>query len=627
MEALNSESGARYMFRRALLPIPFAAALFVLAACGNSNNNTPPPAAASSPAGAAVSPQDSLATATPIKHLVVIFGENRSFDHYFGTYPTAQNPSGEPAFTPAAGTPTPNNLEQGTLLSTNPNLNPNNSASFSTIPAGGGAAVVTTSVPMAPFRLDRSQANTEGQNHNYTAEQLAYDNGAADLFPLYTGNNTVSTTGAFGEQGLVVGFYDGNTVAAMWNYAQHFALNDNAYTDTYGPSTPGAIEVISGQNNGIVPANGAAQVGNIIPDNASGFTLIGDTDPTGDICNTSTASGQGQFGPNNKNIGDLLNAKNITWGGFMGGFDTTAKNENGTTGCKRTTFSGTLNSSPTDYVPHHNWFQYYPTTANLAHTRPTSVALVGMTDPKDSTATPVHHEYDVNDFFAAVEAGNFPSVSYIKAPSIGDAHPGNSDPLDEQAFDVKVVNFLMQQPDWKNTAVIITYDDSDGWYDHRYIAPKTSSSDTEQVQGGYNIGAQTPAGPAVNGAQGVATGADQVNGVGSCNAPGSVPGVGVTGATVNGRCGPGTRVPFLVISPFAKVNTIDDTQISQASVVKFIEDNWLGGQRIGNGSNDATTGSIMSMFNFTTTAPNAPLYLDPAIGTPLAAAPAGSATP
>jgi phospholipase C len=625
MEALNCESGARYMFRRALLPIPFAAALLVLSACGSNDNSTAaaPPTGASTPAGPAVSAQDALTTKTPIKHLVVIFGENRSFDHYFGTYPTAKNPAGEPAFTAAAGTPTPNNLEQNNLLTANPNsINTNNNVSFTTLPSG----VITTSIALNPFRLDRAQANTEGQTHDYTAEQLAYDNGAADLFPLYTGNNTVSSTGVYGQEGLVVGYYDGNTVSAMWNYAQHFALNDNAYTDTYGPSTPGAIEVISGQNNGVVPANGAAQVGNIIPDNAGGFTLTGDADPTGDICNTSTASGQGQFGPNNQNIGDLLNAKNITWGGFMGGFDTTAKNENGTTGCARTTFSTVLNSSPTDYSPHHNWFQYYPTTANLAHTRPTSVAVVGMTDPKDSTSTPVHHEYDVNDFFAAVEAGNFPSVSYIKAPEIGDAHPGNSDPLDEQAFDVKVINFLMQQPDWNNTAVIITYDDSDGWYDHRYIAPKTSSADTTQVKTGFNFGPQTP-GTAPSGAPGVATGADQLNGVGSCNAPGSKPGVGVTAAAVNGRCGPGTRVPFIVISPYAKVNVIDDTQISQASVVQFIEDNWLGGQRIGKGSTDATTGSIMTMFDFTKTTPNAPLFLDPAIGAPLATAPAGSATP
>jgi hypothetical protein len=47
-----------------------------------------------------------------------------------------------------------------------------------------------------------------------------------------------------------------------------------------------------------------------------------------------------------------------------------------------------------------------------------------------------------------------------------DGHPGNSDPLDEQEGNVQLINFLQQQPEWKDTAVIVTYDDSDGWYDH-----------------------------------------------------------------------------------------------------------------------------------------------------------------
>ncbi len=60
------------------------------------------------------------ATATPIKHLVVIFQENMSFDHYFGTYPHATNPAGEPQFRAAPGTPSVNGLTHG-LLTSNPN--------------------------------------------------------------------------------------------------------------------------------------------------------------------------------------------------------------------------------------------------------------------------------------------------------------------------------------------------------------------------------------------------------------------------------------------------------------------------------------------------------------------------
>src|SRR4051795_241349 len=87
-------------------------------------------------------PPDSV---SPIKHVVVIFGENESFDHYFGTYPKATNPAGEPRFTAAASTPSVNGLNEA-LLTHNPN-----SAN--------------------PARLDRSQAVTCSQNHGYGAEQ------------------------------------------------------------------------------------------------------------------------------------------------------------------------------------------------------------------------------------------------------------------------------------------------------------------------------------------------------------------------------------------------------------------------------------------------------------------------
>jgi phospholipase C len=73
---------------------------------------------------------------------------------------------------------------------------------------------------------------------------------------------------------------------------------------------------------------------------------------------------------------------------------------------------------------------------------------------------------------------------------------------------------------------------------------------------------------------------------------------------------------------------VDDTQVSQASVVRFIEDNWLGGERLGGGSFDATAGSIMNMFNFTGSAgANTTLFLDPSQGTPVSMPPAINMTP
>ena len=67
-----------------------------------------------------------------------------------------------------------------------------------------------------------------------------------------------------------------------------------------------------------------------------------------------------------------------------------------------------------------------------------------------------------------------------------------------------------------------------------------------------------------------------LNGVGNCGTPGGTPVAnGLSGQPVNGRCGPGTRQPFVVISPYAKKNYVSHVQISQASIPQFIEDNWL----------------------------------------------------
>jgi phospholipase C len=509
---------------------------------------------------------------TPIKHLVIIFNENRSFDHYFATYPNAGNPSGEPAFHAMRHTPLVNNLANTNLLVNNPNL---------TNPANGAGAA-------DPFRLDRTQANTRSQNHAYTAEQQAYDNGAADLFPKYTGRGTAGGAGAFGTNGQVMGYFDGNTVTAIWNYAQHFAMNDNAYTDSYGPSSPGAINVISGQTSG---AQAVVNTSGLVADGQGSYSMIGDPEPANDVC-SNTGSGTLMSG---KNIGDMMNDAHITWGSFMGGFNVDLINANGTTGCGRSTHSDVVASDVVDYIPHHAWFQYYESTANWTHARPSSIAAIGHTMWKGHL-DPANHNYDLEDFYAAVKAGNFPAVSYIKLPAHQDAHAGYSDPLDEQEGTVKLINFLQQRPEWKDTAVILTYDDSDGWYDHAYAKPITASYDPN---------------------------ADQVNGAGLCGAgPDAQPAAeGLDGQPVNGRCGPGTRIPFIVISPYAKQNFVSHTRISQASVVRFIEDNWLHGRRLLGGSVDASTGSIMDLFDFHHSCRSDKLFLDPTAGTPVSRAP------
>ncbi len=501
-------------------------------------------------------------TATPIQHLVVIFQENVSFDHYFGTYPNATNPRGEPKFVAQRGTPAVNGLSGG-LATANPNLNPAN---------GTGAS--------NPFRLDRSQAATNDQDHNYNAEQLAFDSGLMDLFPLNTGTAgpPPSGSGVTQTNGLVMGYYDGNTVTALWNYAQHFAMSDNSFGTTFGPSTPGVINLVSGQTNGVVATlNGTGDEVSGGPDGS--LTMVGDADPIGDVCSASTRA-QGTMG--GKNIGDLLSAAGVSWGGFMGGFNLSIVNSNGTTGCQRSTTSSVTGVTEVDYIPHHSFFAYWKSTANSAHTRPRSLAEIGH-------AGPAKHEYDILDFYAAAAEGNLPAVSFLKAPGYQDGHAGYSDPLDEQTFVVDTINFLQALPTWSSTAVVIMYDDSDGWYDHAM-------------------------GPIVNQSTGPA---DALTGPGSCGSGAiALPGIGGSkNPHALGRCGYGPRQPLLVVSPWARRNFVDHSVTDQTSVIRFIEDNWLGGERIGQGSFDGIANSISQNFDFTKVRSDGFLFLNPSTGT------------
>jgi phospholipase C len=528
-------------------------------------------------AGPVTDPAASLPTATKIKHLVVIFGENVSFDHYFGSYPKAANNAGESPFVAQPNTPTPNNLVTP--------LDPTNKFAALTgvdLMGANPTAANTTNGTGAtnPFRFGPTQAATQDMGHNYKPEQQASNAGKMDLFPAFVGTAGPPPGLDAGPQittGAVMGFYDGNTVSALWAYAQDYALNDNSWTTTFGPSTPGAINLISGQTNGFAKTNhqpfGATHA---VADGNGDFSLIGDADPLGDVCST----GADQVTMAGKNVGDLLSAANVSWGWFEGGFDLTITNANGTTGCARQTNqtvpAGAYSSA--DYIPHHQPFQYYASTANPAHWRPSSVTAVGNTLEDDGKTTdPANHQYDSHDFFDALHAGNFPAVSYLKAPAYQDGHPGYSDPIDEQAFIMQVVTAVESSGDWSTTAIVIAYDDSDGWYDHQ--APTIVNTSATAVD-------------ALNGAGTCTSGAQQGG------AAPTTPLLGNAGKPAQGRCGYGTRVPLLVISPFAKKNYIDHTLTDQSSVLKFVEDNWLKGARIqAGGSFDTIAGTIQNMMN------------------------------
>ncbi len=500
-------------------------------------------------------------TATPIKHVVVIFDENVSFDHYFGTYPSAANTDGT-TFHAKPFTPTVNGLyasikhsgPTGPLLTSNPNL-------------------------YNPQRLTHSEALTSDQNHGYTPEQQAEDNGKMDMFV----QDTESATPAAGcgvefcPPGIVMDYYDGNTVTALWNYAQYYSMSDNNWDTTFGPSTPGALNVISGDTEGASALTPTWSPTPSQPATSSAIhdgSMNGDVDPYFDTCSDNSHATAGALGLlSGENIGDLLNAKHVTWGWFQGGFAPTSTDSIGAV-CG-STHNNIVGATDPDYSPHHNPFQYYASTANPDHLAPSSLAAIGRTDQ-------ANHQYDLSYLTDALEGtggAKLPAVSYVKAAEYQDGHPGYSDPLDEQTFLVNTINAIEKSRYWPSTAIVITYDDSDGWYDHQ--APTI-----------------------INGSS------DATTDTALCTS------VAVTVGTNNDRCGFSQRLPFVVISPWTRENFVSHNLTNTASVVRFIEDNWLQGERIP-GSFDAVSGSLDAfggVLDFRTFPHFAPLILNPTTG-------------
>ena len=532
-------------------------------------------------------------TTTPIKHVIVIFQENVSFDHYFATYPFAANStSGEPSFEAAPDTPAVNGLLTG------PAAPPNNP----TLNISGTGTV-------QPFRLGRNQATTCDMDHNYTDEQAAYHAGQMDLV-LQKLSSTAANCAP--DKSTVMGYFDGNTVTALWNYAQHFAMSDNFFNTTYGPSSPGAINLVSGNTYGVLKAGtpptptlldsivvnapgidqttglpgfkNVTVAGSNSNFNTGAGSIVGDPRPAGDDCNPLGSTQVAITFPS-KNVGDLLNAKGVTWGWFQGGFAATTVS-NGIAACS-SIHRASDGSVKQDYIGHHEPFNYFPSTQNLHHLPPSSPAKVGHTDQ-------AKHQYDLSSLFTINNVSGassrtyditgfrpgvtLPAVTYIKAPGFMDGHAQYSDPLLEQHFLVQLINAVMKSKYWEDTAIFITYDDSDGWYDHVYpplVNPSALNADAAH--------------PASN---------DALTAPGQCGVP-------LSGA-VMGRCGYGPRLPLLVISPYARTNYVSHTVTDQSSLLRFIEDNFNLG-RIDQaapksvaqgGSYDQIAGSLDDLFDF-----------------------------
>lgn len=480
-------------------------------------------------------------TTTPIKYVVVIFQENNSFDHYFGTYPNALYPSGEPVngtypagespFTPLPNTPSVNGITPA-------------------VSAVSGSA-------NPPFRLDRSQAVTCDQDNGYNAEQNAYNSGLINLFPVNTQFESGPPTpcGTYASD-LIMGYYDGNTVTALWNYAQYFAMSDNFFDSEFGVTEEGHQNLIAGQTHttSTLPASAAGLVVN--------GSMIANVEAGYDACVSATSKVPVVM--SSTNVGDLLNGGGISWGWFYGDFPESSTTYGTTTHITSSQCSTT--PSGQTYNSHYAPFMYYATTTNQYHLPPTSAAAIGTSTDQ------ANHNYSLVDFQNALNAGNLPAVTFLKAETSETGHPSKSDPLSEQTFLVDTINTLMQSPFWPQMAIFITYDDSDGWYDHVMppILNHSNDATNDTVAGSlYCYGGSTGAPPQLGG--------------------------------FNDRCGYGTRLPLIAISPYAKQNYVDHAVTDTSSVLRFIEDNWNLGRIPSPGSFDALAGTLDGLFDFTDT--------------------------
>ena len=545
-------------------------------------------------------------TKTPIRHLVVIFHENITFDHYFATYPLAENAAGEPNFVAHDDTPSVSGLSTAGLLSpNNPNLE-------------------------QPFRLDRSEAFTCSQDHNYTDEQKSVDGGLMDKFVQATAHLGL---GCRTNGSTVMGYFDGNTVTALWNYAQRFAMSDNNFDAGFGPSTVGALNLVSGQtgNAHMALTFAGGKVATFTP-----VTVTGDPDPALDDCGNDkggTVTGKGTAEARARISATCSTPRTSRGAGSRAASRRPRRRSSiptarpirrrparprirGTRACptppredgNTTVPPADIHGPVTDYSPHHESFQYYASTRNPHHLRPASVAEIGH-------AGRANHQYDMTDFYAALQAHSLPAVSFVKAPAYQDDHPGNSDPLSSQTFTVDLINALQQSDDWQDTAVIIAWDDTDGWYDH-LTGPVINQTafDTGTNNGTFNANdSYIPTLP-LSASTAPAT-------------PSAIPTSGVCGAPAGGaaatppRCGYGIRQPYMLISPWAKHNFVDHSLTDQTSTVAFIEYNWNTGfidgptpLPAGQGSLDRLAGSILNMFDFDDKPDTSPYILDDATG-------------
>jgi phospholipase C len=391
-----------------------------------------------------------------IKHVVVIYLENHSFDNLYGEFAGANGLSaaGSAQITQVDATGTPYNF----------------------LPSIPGSSAFPLNLPNNIFNIDQYVPNdqeTPDVLHRYYQEQLQIDGGKMDKFALY--NSTA---------GLSQGYYK-TSLLPLLSVAQQYTLCDNFYHSAFGGSFLNHIWLIAAASPVFpnAPASLIAQLdasGNLIKDGA--------VTPDGFVVNTSFSVNAphpatvpvANLVPNQTipTIGDRLNEKKVSWAWYSGGWD------NALAG----------NPDPT-FQFHHQPFIYFTKYA-------------------DGTQAKKDHLKDETQFIQDAKNGTLPSVSFVKPLGINNEHPGYSDVQNGENHTVELINDILNGPNGKDVVIIITYDENGGFWDH--VAPPV----------------------------------------------------------IDKKWGPGTRVPAIIVSPFAKKGFVDHTQYETIGILSFIEKRW-----------------------------------------------------
>jgi phospholipase C len=388
-----------------------------------------------------------------LKHVVVIYLENHSFDNLYGEFPGA------------------NGLANAGATSTQVDGSGN---PFATLPFNTGAPF-PTNLPNAPFNIEQfvpSNMKIPDLVHRFYQEQQQIDGGRMDQFALVSD-----------VKGESMGYYHtaGLPLATL---AARYVLCDNFFHAAFGGSFLNHFWLIAARTPVFpnAPASAIAQLdaaGNLVKD---GFVT-----PDGYAVNTAFSVNQphpasvpaANLVPNQTfpTIGDRLSQRHISWAWYSGGWN------------------DALAGHPDPLFQfHHQAFAYF---ANFA----------------DGTAAKAEHLRDETEFFTAAASGRLPAVSFVKPLGPDNEHPGYADMLTGEQHVLDLIDAIRNSPDWNSTAIIITYDEHGGFWDH--VAP-----------------------PVVD------------------------------------RWGPGLRVPTIIISPFARRHYVDHHRYDTTSILAFIEHRW-----------------------------------------------------